>query len=69
MENVEKVIQDVVAVALSAMAKETVSGYELPRGRVVPFVRAIAEGIVHISEEDVSEESSEFGIGPFFDVN
>lgn len=69
MGKVEEIIQDVVAVALSAMAKETASGYELPRARVVPFVRAIAEGIVHISEEDVPEESSEFGIGPFFDVD
>lgn len=69
MEKIIKEVQGVVDAALSAMARETVSGYELPRGRVVPFVRAIAEGIVHISEEDVSEESSEFGIGPFFDVN
>ena len=64
MEKIIKEVQGVVDAALSAMARETVSGYELPRGRVVPFVRAIAEGIVHISEE-----SSEFGIGPFFDVN
>ena len=41
----EEQVEDIVRVVLSAMARETVAGYELPKARVVPFCRRIAEGI------------------------
>lgn len=40
-----KEIEEIVSVVLSAMARETATGYELPKARVVPFCRRIAEGV------------------------
>lgn len=47
----EKKIEEVVRVVLSVMARETIGGYELPKARVVPFCRRIAEGIAECSDE------------------
>ena len=40
-----KEIEEIVSVVLAAMTRETAAGYELPKARVVPFCRRIAEGI------------------------
>ena len=47
----EKQIEEIVRVVLYAMARETASGYELPKARVVPFCRRVAEGIAEIGDE------------------
>ncbi len=48
-------IEEIVRVVLSAMARETVSGYELPKARLVPFCRRIAEGIKEVSDEKLPD--------------
>lgn len=51
----EKQIEEVVKVVLSAMARETATGYELPKARVVPFCRRVADGIAEMTEASSSE--------------
>lgn len=51
----EKQIEEVVRVVLSAMARETASGYELPKARLVPFCRTIASGIAEIVDEELPD--------------
>lgn len=51
----EKQIEEVVKVVLSAMARETATGYELPKARVVPFCRRVAEGIIEVSDEELPD--------------
>ena len=51
----EKQIEEIVRVVLSAMARETATGYELPKAGVVPFCRRVTDGIAEIVDEELPD--------------